>query len=146
MPSTELFLQSLLHSILISRKRIDLGVIRDFHEYLYLEISHQSFIARQLSSCFRFPDILKEKSSKFGTVYILSEVDIYRTQSLFLETKTKKYRFSVVIDDGEFFNGRIIVESSIDIDTIFIYRYHCRFWSIILHHKIYSSKYKNHDT
>lgn len=89
---------------------------------------------------------MQKEIPEFIAVHILCKFDIHRTEPLFLEFEPEKYRLPVVVDDGEFFDRWIIIESSIDIDTAFIHRYLGRFRSVILHHQIYSDQYEDRNT
>jgi len=112
---------------------------------LYFEVSHQSFVTGKFSSFLRFRNILQKEIPKFITIHILCKIDIDCTHSLFLQPKAEKNRPLIVIYDGKIFDRRIIIESSINIDTVFIHRYLRYLRSIILHHKIDSNEYENDD-
>ncbi len=117
-----------------------------FKIFLYLQVSHKSFVTRKLSSFLRLRNVLKKEIPEFIAIHILSKLYIDNAYTLFLQSYPKENRLSIIINDGKFFDRRIIIKTSVYVYPIFIHDYLGSFWSIILYHKIYSDENKDHNT
>lgn len=79
-------------------------------------------------------------------VDVLIEFDVYGAESLLLEFDPEKQGLPILVDDGKFFDRRIIVESTVDIDTVLVHEDLRDFRSIVFYKHIHADKHKNRDT